>query len=89
LFVERMGASFLGASPVVLNGVTDSETLEVIACREGLAVAADLLLQHLGIASDCINAVRSISGPGKCAYGHIRKYTIGFCKIVDMEWTGI
>jgi ribonuclease HI len=62
---------FLGASTEVFNGATDPETLEVMACREGLAVAADLLLQHLCIASNCIIAVQSISGPGKGVYGYI------------------
>jgi ribonuclease HI len=61
---------FLGASTEVFNGATDPETLEVMACREGLAVAADLLLQHLCIASDCIIAVQSILGPGKGVYGY-------------------
>jgi ribonuclease HI len=69
--VRGEDGGFLGASSVVFNGVTDPETLEVMACREGLAVVADLLLQHLHIASDCINEVRSISGLGKGAYGHI------------------
>jgi hypothetical protein len=36
---------FLGASGVVLEGITDVETAEAIACREGLALASDLYLQ--------------------------------------------
>jgi hypothetical protein len=35
---------FLGASGVVLDGITEPEIAEVMACREGLALAADLML---------------------------------------------
>jgi hypothetical protein len=38
---------FMGASAVVSRDITDPETLEVLACREGLALASDLLLQRL------------------------------------------
>lgn len=38
---------FLGASAIVLEGVTDLETMEVMACREGLALATDLGLQDI------------------------------------------
>jgi hypothetical protein len=34
--------SFLGASTVVLSGLSDAKTLEAMACREGLALAADI-----------------------------------------------
>jgi hypothetical protein len=37
---------FLGASSIVMEGITDSETLEEMACREGMALAADLLLRQ-------------------------------------------
>jgi ribonuclease HI len=63
--------TFLGASAVVLRGVTDPETLEAMACREGLNLAADLLLRRITVASDCLNLVRSIGGEGKGSYGHI------------------
>ena len=51
---------FLGASTVTFSGILDPETLEAIACREGLALASDLLLQEIRVASDCANAIRSI-----------------------------
>ena len=35
---------FLGASAVVSQGITDPETMEVLAFREGLALAHDLVL---------------------------------------------
>ena len=36
---------YLGASTLVFAGVSDPEILEVLACREGLALANDLLIQ--------------------------------------------
>ena len=35
---------FLGASAVVMEGSLEPETVEVISCKEGLALASDLLL---------------------------------------------
>jgi hypothetical protein len=51
--------------------VVDPETLEVMACREGLNLAAGLLLRRITVASDCLNLIRSIGGEGKGSYGHI------------------
>ena len=62
---------FLGASSVTVSGLSDPETPEVLACREGLALASDLLLQKVRLASDCANAVRSIKGEAFGPYGHI------------------
>ena len=36
-------SNYLGSSELVLPGITDPPTLEAIACREGLALADDLL----------------------------------------------
>nr|XP_051211664.1 uncharacterized protein LOC127329168 [Lolium perenne] len=69
--VRGEDGSFLGASSVILVGVTDLETLEAMACREGLAIAADLLLQRFRLVTDCKNVVRSVAGEGKGSYGHI------------------
>lgn len=65
--------TFLGASALVLEGITDPETIEPIACREGLALAADLLLRKFRLASDCANAVKNIHGEGFGTYGPIVK----------------
>ena len=51
---------FLGASTVVFTGVSDPETLEILACREGLALASDLLISKARVASDCVNAFNSL-----------------------------
>lgn len=44
---------YLGASGVVFLGVTDPATLEVLSCWEALALATDLSLMHIEVASDC------------------------------------
>ncbi|OEL34892.1 hypothetical protein BAE44_0004089, partial [Dichanthelium oligosanthes] len=47
----------LGALVVVWKGITDPEALETMACREGLALANDLGLTKIKLASDCVNAL--------------------------------
>ena len=51
------GGNFLGASALVVEGNTDAEVVEVIACREGLALASDHGLQTARMASDCANTI--------------------------------
>ena len=61
--VARDGAGrFLGASAVVMLGISDPETMEVLALREGLALANDLSLSRVRMTSDCANAVRGMAG---------------------------
>lgn len=56
-----IGAAFFwGASALVMEGYTDAEVVEAVACREGLALASDFGLQAVSMSSDCANAVRSI-----------------------------
>jgi ribonuclease HI len=62
---------FLGASALVLDGSFDPETVEAMARREGLALAADLMLQKLRLAADCASVVKSIAGEGMGIYGRI------------------
>ena len=52
---------YLGSSVIRCVGVTDPTTLETLACREALALALDLSLTHVEIASDCKNAVQDIN----------------------------
>ena len=47
------------------------ETAEVLACREGFALAVDLMISRVRIASDCVGAVRSLEGSGMRRYGHV------------------
>ena len=62
---------FQGASALVVTGVSSPEIAEALAGREGLALARDLGMQRITIASDCVNVVRNIQGPGMGLYGHI------------------
>jgi len=62
---------FLGASALVLNGITDPETAEVLACHEGFVLAADLMISRVRIASYCAGAVRSLEGLEMSRYGHV------------------
>ena len=55
---------FLGASALVVEGITSPEVAEAMACREGLALASDLDLQKIRIATDCVNVVKNIYGQG-------------------------
>jgi hypothetical protein len=64
---------FLGASGVVLEGITDAETDEAIAYREGLALAYDLTLQSIRLASDNANVIRSLEETGMGPYGQVVK----------------
>lgn len=70
--VARDGAgNFLGASPLVWEGIVDAETVEAIACQEDLALASDLSLQNLRVASDGTNVARSILGKAMGPYGPV------------------
>jgi hypothetical protein len=62
---------FLGASALVLDGSFNPETMEAMACREGLTLAVDLMLQKLRLVTDCASVVKSIAGEGMGIYGQI------------------
>jgi ribonuclease HI len=62
---------FLGASVVAVQGISDPEVLEALACREGLALTSDLLLTNFRVASDCLNVIKSLESAGWGCYGHI------------------
>lgn len=64
---------YLGASGLVFEGITEPEIAEILACREGLDLASDLLVTSLRLASDCDNAIRSLKGDGMGPYGQIVK----------------
>jgi hypothetical protein len=62
---------FLGASTVVMEGSLEPETMEAIACKEGLALASDLLLQDFRLARDNTGVVASIREGSMDSYGHV------------------
>jgi len=55
----------------VLKGITEAEIAESLACREGLALASDLLIRRFRLASDCANVVKKLTGDGMASYGQI------------------
>jgi hypothetical protein len=46
---------------LAMEGITDPEVVEAIACRE-VAAARDLLIQRFRLASDCETVIRSLQG---------------------------
>jgi hypothetical protein len=57
---------------MIFQGMSDPETMEATACREGMALASDLNLQHIKLASECANDIRRIqSGDVLGHYGQI------------------
>ena len=60
---------FMDASVLVLWGIIDPEVMESIACREGMALAADLQADSFRLASDCLNVVNSIRRGDLGIYG--------------------
>jgi ribonuclease HI len=53
---------FLGSSSVTVEGVSVPAILESLACREALALASDLNLRRIKVATDCLevaNCMRS------------------------------
>ncbi|XP_073355645.1 uncharacterized protein [Aegilops tauschii subsp. strangulata] len=65
------GGSFLGASTFGFKSITDPTTLEALAVRESLALAYDLHLRSIQVASDCkivVDDIKQLSGGG---YGAI------------------
>jgi ribonuclease HI len=64
---------YLGASAIVVRGITNSATLEALACREALALAEDLNLQRIFVSSDCKTVVTDIAEGSIGRYGAVIK----------------
>jgi hypothetical protein len=62
---------FLGALVVVMEGRIELETVEAIACKEGLTLASDLLLLDFRLSCDNAGVIRSIREGSMGSYGHI------------------
>ncbi|XP_073360565.1 uncharacterized protein [Aegilops tauschii subsp. strangulata] len=78
--------SYIGASAVVFEGLVDAASLEAQACNEALALAQDLLLSHVIIASDCLQVVSVINGAAQsssyaCVIEEIKVRTLDFVKV--------
>ena len=77
---------FLGASAIMMEGVSDLETAEALACREGLALVSDLMLWKVKIATECANIVKNMCGLGMSPYGHIiREIKAGMASFVSVD----
>ena len=61
----------MGSSALVIEGMHDLATLEVIASREALALAADLNINNLVVASDSKQAVNDINNEAMGTSGAI------------------
>jgi ribonuclease HI len=66
-----MAGRFLGASGVVSEGRMEPDTVEAIACKEGLALASDLVLRDFRLACDNVGVIRSIKEGSMGTYGHV------------------
>ena len=62
---------FLGSSALVIVEIWDPTTLEAIACREAIALAEDLHIQRMVVASDCKQVIGDITKGHKGPYGSI------------------
>ena len=67
---DETGA-YLGSSALVIGGVDDPEILETIACREGLALAQDLNISNVVVASDSKGVVQAINSKSRGNSGAI------------------
>lgn len=68
----REDGSFIGVSALVMDGITDPDVVEALACREGLSLSADLMLGKVRMTCDNLGVVRSIQNRCKSRYGHVK-----------------
>jgi hypothetical protein len=85
---RAMNRDFLGASSVVVHGIGDPAALTAMACREALALAADLNIQKMGIASDhCLEVTNSFKGDYFGIFiSVINKIKFGSCEFAEVEF---
>lgn len=57
---KNQAGIYQGASVVVITHIDDPTTLETLAIREALALAEDLYITRIAVASDCKVAVEAI-----------------------------
>jgi hypothetical protein len=54
---------FMGASALTIPGITDPAVMEALACREAMALAKDLNLQNIMVATDCLSVITAMEQP--------------------------
>ncbi|PNT68112.1 hypothetical protein BRADI_3g36095v3 [Brachypodium distachyon] len=62
---------YLGSSARVFNFITDPPTLEALACCEALALAKDLGVQNVCVASDAQAVIKGLFEGTRCSYSAI------------------
>ena len=62
---------FIGASTCGFSNIVDPPTLEALAIREALALADDLYLRRVEVASDCKVVVEDLQKDNLASYGAI------------------
>jgi hypothetical protein len=60
-----------GAPSLTIQGIVDPSVLEVMACREALAVVEDIHLQKVVVASDCLTVISYMEKPFEARYSMI------------------
>ena len=68
---RAIDGSFMGASAICFEGVSDPASLEALACREALALAPDLMQTQVVVASNCKEVVSNISEGNGGTHAHI------------------
>jgi ribonuclease HI len=71
---------FVGASAVVVDGISNPRTLEAMACQEVMALAADPHLQKFVVASDCSTVVNNFQEDYIGSYSMITDEIKGWMK---------
>ena len=64
---DRNG-NYLGASAIIVEGLLDPVILEAQACSEALALATDLQVQSICVATDCCEVVTRIKDDSPCKF---------------------
>jgi hypothetical protein len=77
--------AFLGASAQTIRGISNPATLEAIACRETLALACGLSLNHVHVASDCLEVISSLEGENLKRFSSVLKKT----KVTASDFTSV
>ncbi|KAE8777661.1 F-box/WD-40 repeat-containing protein [Hordeum vulgare] len=62
---------FTGASTLAFRDIVDPPTLEALDIREVLALAHDLYLRRIQVASDCKVVVQELTKDSSSAYGAV------------------
>jgi len=68
---QDINGKFLGASTVILEGRMELDTVEAIMCKEGLALASNLVLRDFRLVCDNARVIRSIQEGSMASYGHV------------------